>query len=715
MTISRRNLLIGGGLLGGGLIIGFSLGRDETPPFPHKIEGALQPNAFVQVTPDGRIVLQIHKTEMGQGILTGLVTLVAEELNLAPERIETQFSGVHPDYLNPQFDLQITNASSSMITCYLPVREAAATVRQMLLQAAGRTWNMAPDSLDTRDGFVIARAGAKQAPLGNFVDLAASLPVPEDVTLRPQAEFRYIGSFENRLDAAGKVDGSVKFGIDTNLPGMLTAVVVRCPHFGGCLDSFDASAALELPGVVDVFEIEPGIAVVAKRYWHARRAAEQLQVTWAPDELTQESSQTIATEQTRLLDERDTADDYATGEGALTAEYTAPFQAHACMEPMNATVAITDDRVDVWVSTQAADIMQAAAAQALGRPVEQVTVHSTFAGGGFGRRVYPNAVIEAALIAQRMGQPVKVVWSREDDIRHDMYRPATKCRMSAEFSDASVDQWRYRLCTPSLNATLIPGIRARLFPAWLPDFALNQIVKQAMKDDVENIEGAYDSPYKLGDMDADQVMWKPGIPVSFWRSVGHSHNGFFMEGFIDEMAERAGADPIDFRRAHLEPESQARKVLDRVVEAADWGNTAPGVYQGVAIDAIKGAVCGQVADVRVNGSDIQVERVVCVVDLGMVINPDIARTQVESCIIWGLTAALKSEVTIANRAVEQSNFHDFPMLRINESPVMEIHFIESSDHPVGVGECAVAPVAPAVANAVFQATGQRLRSLPLRL
>jgi isoquinoline 1-oxidoreductase/isoquinoline 1-oxidoreductase beta subunit len=467
--------------------------------------------------------------------------------------------------------------------------------------------------------------------------------------------------------------------------------------------------------VVDVFRIERGVAVVARNYWHARRAAAQVRVTWQADESTQPASEDIDREQGRRLDARAAEDEAFSGDGVLHAEYTAPFQAHACMEPMNATVSVGADRVDIWVSTQSPDIMQAGVAHALGRPVEQVTVHSTFAGGGFGRRVYPFACIEAALIAARVGRPVKVIWSREDDIRHDLYRPAVKCRLSAALGAGGVKRWRYRVCAPSLQATLLRGIRSRLFPPDLPDEEFERIIAGAISEDTENIEGAVDSPYRLGEMDVDQVMWEPGIPVSFWRSVGHSFNGFFMEGFIDEMAHQSGADAIEFRRAHLEPGSRARRVLDQVVAASQWGSAKPGIYQGVAIDAIKGAVCGQVADVEIRDGRIHVRRVVCVVDAGRVINPDIARTQIESCIVWGLTAALKSQVTIENRAVKQSNFHDFPLLAINETPDMEIHFVASDEHPSGVGECAVAPVAPAVANAVFRATGQRLRSLPLRL
>jgi CO/xanthine dehydrogenase Mo-binding subunit len=713
VKLTRRTFLASAGVIGSGLVLGFYLLREEEVPYPHKIPEALQPNAFLQVTPEGRIVLQIHKTEMGQGILTGLVTLVAEELNVPPQSIETQFAGVHPEFLNPEFDMQITNASSSMITCYLPVREAAAAVRTLLLQAAAETWGVGVASLHMLDGLVTDGEG-RRAPIGEFVGLAATLPVPEKVTLKPRSEFRFIGQFEERLDSAAKVDGSAVYGIDANVPQALTAVVVRCPHFGGRVESFDASAARQAPGVVDVFEIERGIAVLADGYWHARRAADRLEVKWTADQATQQSSATIDREQTRLLDMREAEDEPFSGEDVLRAEYMAPFQPHACMEPMNATVAIADDSVDVWVSNQAPDIMRASVAQVLGRRADQVTVHGSFAGGGFGRRVYPFAAIEAAVIAERAGRPVKVIWSREDDIRNGPFRPAVKCRMQAELGGKTVKRWRYRLCTPSLWATLLPGIRARLFPAWLPQFAFERIVAGAARDDTENLEGTTDT-YRLGESDVDQVQWDPGIPVSMWRSVGHSFNSFFVESFIDEMAHHAGDDVIEFRRRHLEPGSRARIVLDRVVKTADWGNTRPGVFQGVAVDAIKGAVCAQVADVRLEGDGFVVERIVCVVDPGMVVNPDIAKCVIESCIVWGLTAALVSQVTIDNRAVVQSNFHDFRVLRINETPRMEIHLIESGDHPAGVGECAVAPVAPAVANAVFRATGKRLRSLPLRL
>lgn len=717
MLLSRRDFLVAGGVLGGGLVLGFDLSADSASAsvYPHFVPGSLQPNAWLQVTPDNRIILQIHKHEMGQGILTALTTLAAEELNVHPSTIETQFAAVHPDYINPQYGMQVTSGSTSVVTSFVPVREAAAVVRTMLLRAAADAWNISAETLYTRDGAVLERDGNGRAPIGDFVQVAKTLPIPEQVELKSPADYQYIGKFDTRLDGAAKVDGSTSYGIDAVVPDALSAVVVRCPHFGGRLLRFNVAGAQKSPGIVDVFEIETGIAVVADNYWHARQAAQRLTVEWMAGEHGNVSSESIALEQDRLLNEAG-AGDAPVGDGDThSAEYTAPFQAHACMEPMNATVAIDDDRVDVWTSTQAADAVQAAVAEALNRPRAEVTVHSMFLGGGFGRRIYPDAEVEATLIADRVGRPVKTVWSREDDTRHDLYRPVAKCRMSAELDGSKVRRWHFRVCAPSHVETLIIRTRALHLPGE-PDEVVHAVAaEEARKIDRENLGGADNTPYRLGDMRAEQIMWRPGIPVGFWRSVGHSFNGFFVEGFIDEMAQQAGIDEVLFRRNHLAADSRERVALDLVVHAANWGKTKPGVFQGVAVNTYHGTPCAQVAEVQVEQNEIRVTRVVCAVDCGVVINPDIVRAQIEGGIVWGLTAALKNEITIKNGAVQQSNFHDYPILTMAETPEMEIHLIESDHSPSGIGESAVAPVAPAVANAVFKATGQRLRSLPLRL
>jgi len=378
-------------------------------------------------------------------------------------------------------------------------------------------------------------------------------------------------------------------------------------------------------------------------------------------------------------------------------------------------VAISDEQVEVWSSNQAVDIMQAAVAEALDRPREEVTIHNTFLGGGLGRRVYPDAIVEAAVIAAHIGRPVKTIWSREDDIHHDFYRPVVKARMSGELTGEQVSRWHYRVAAPSHWQTLIPGISALDLPGKPREVVHAIAAVAAKKSDRENLSGAEDTPYLLGEISASQIQFSPGIPVSFWRSVGHSFNGFFVEGFIDEMANKAGIDGVEFRRKHLAEGSRERVALDLVAEAANWGVTQPEIYQGVAVDTIKGTTCAQVAEVQVDPDEIRVTRVVCAVDCGVIVNPDIVVTQIESSIVHGLTAALKGEITIEGGAVQQNNFDDYRMVRMDEMPTIEVVLIESEHPPSGVGECAVPPVAPAVANAVYQATGQRLRSLPLKV
>ena len=714
MGLSRRGFLAVSGAVGGSLVLGIDL-RAATTEYPNTIAGGFQPNAWLQVTSDNRIVLQIHKAEMGQGILTGLATLVAEELDIDPRRLEIEFSGVHPEFINPQFDMQITNASSSMITCYLPVREAAAAARSMLMQAAAEAWGVAPATLRMKDAMIFNGDSNRQAPLGEFVALANTLPVPEQVTLKDARDFEYIGRFEQRLDSKTKITGTAPYGIDATVPGAASAVVVRSPHFGGSVKSFDAAGARSSAGVIDVFLTDQGIAVVAESYWQARQAAERLQVEWDPGAVRGVSSASIAQQQDVLLSAAAAEDAPLAGDQVLNVEYTAPLQAHVCMEPLNATVAIGSKQVDVWIGNQAIDVVQAAVAEALDRPRAQVTVHQTFMGGGFGRRVYPDAAVEAAVIANHVGRPIKLTWSREDDLHHDAYRPAVKCRMSAMMEDGAVKQWRYRICGPSHWQTLIPGISALQMPGERREVVAAIAAQEAQANDRENLEGAQDTPYRLGTMKVDQILFAPGIPVSFWRSVGHSFNAFFVDGFIDEMAYAGGIDPVTFRLNHLAEGSRERRALARAADAANWGKTTADVVQGVTLDTIKGTTVAMIADVRVHERSIQVDRILCAVDCGVVVNPGIARSQVESCIVYGLTAALKGKITIENGAVQQSNFHDYPMVRINETPVMEVHLIESNHPPSGVGECAVAPVAPAIANAVFRATGQRLRSLPLRL
>jgi CO/xanthine dehydrogenase Mo-binding subunit len=562
---------------------------------------------------------------------------------------------------------------------------------------------------------VYHRASGRQANYGDLVDIARDLPIPEELEFKPRSQYEYVGKFNSRLEAVEKVTGKAVYGIDAAPDNSLAAVVVRCPHFGGTLKRFDADKARNMKGVLEVTGIDSGIAVVATNHWYARQAANRLEVEWDPGEFGTVSSDSIARDQRQALDEAEQEAGLEIADNSISAEYSAGFMAHACMEPINATVAITEAQVDVWVSNQAPDIMQAAVAQALGRPVADVVVHGVYLGGGFGRKFIPDAAVEAAQLAQQMGKPVRVIWSREDDTRHDHYRPAVTCHIYGELDNRSVKEWRYRVCGPSLMYKLIKNIRSVVVPGWMPDAVVNAIAKMEAGKDHENIEGVEDTPYLFGNIKVDQVIQENGIPVSYWRSVGHSFNCFFVEGFVDEMADQAGVESLEFRRDHLAPASTGRKMLELAAEKASWGTVGPGRFQGIALDQIKGAVVALVAEVSVENNSIQVHKLVCAADVGLQINPDIIKTVIESCLVWGMSACLHDEITIANGSVQQSNFHDFAIHRLNETPVIEIHLVESDRHPVGVGECAVSPVAPAIANAVFKATRKRLRSLPLKI
>ncbi len=720
MALSRREFLATGVAAAGCLVIGVEYTQAEEAkkkvPWPHASGRDFQPNAFIQVTPANQVILQIHKQEMGQGIMTGLSTIVGEELCMSPDDIVREFSGVHPDFINPMFGMMLTNASSSIITCYQPIREAAATVRMMLLEAGARKLNAPLAELRCDQGVVYHDKSGKKASFGELVEIAQTLAVPAELEFIPASQYRYVGKVQKRLEAVEKVDGSAMFGIDMGPEDALVASVSYCPHFGGKLKRFDASKAKSMKGVVDVLEIENGVAVVATNYWYAQQAEKALDIEWDPGEFGNESSESIAADQAAILDRGEKASAYPVNDGALVAEYTAPYMAYMTMEPLNATVWVQGDRADVWIGSQAPDVMGATAAHGAGIPIENVTVHSTYTGGGFGRKNAPDPhVRDAAQLSKATGKPVKVILSREKDVQNSRYRPAVTCRMYAEMDGTSSKAWRYRLVTPSLVYNLIHTLRSIQFPHNMPMSEIKKIATGAMAEDHENIESALETYYKFGDVKVDQHFRNGGVPVFFWRSVGNSFNGFFIESFVDEMAHKAGMDPLEFRLKHLDPGKNAYKVTKLVAEKANWGKTEPGRYKGIAFEYIKEAYVGMVAEVSVENDQINVHRVWAAVDVGMRINPDIITTIIESCVIWGMSSCLHDEITIKDGSVQQSNFNDFSVSRMNQAPVIEVYQVDSDRKPVGAGECAVGPVAPAIANAVFQATGKRLRSLPLKI
>lgn len=727
--LTRRRFLQGTGLATGGLVLGCSLRPDKNSvsmASERSFEGATF-DAWLQITPDDRILLQLDKVEMGQGTTTGFATLIAEELDVDPTAIQVRAAPVHQQFQNP---VQITGGSTSTRDAFEPLRRTGAQARERLKQVAAQRWQVAPDKLVTENGVVTNPTTGKTLRYGQLAEDAALLDAPQDIALKSPSEFRQIGRSFTRLDAQAKVRGEAEFGIDAQVPGLKTAVVVRCPHMQGKLVSFDATKSLDVPGVEDVFEISTGVAVVATSYWRARKGANALEVSWDAGDSKGVSSAFIRKEQGRLLDEENGSvvrDDgkvkkaFSQAATVIDAEYHAPYLAHATMEPMNCTVVPGENRCDVYCGTQAPDIVQEFVAKTLGCPRDEVHIHNAFLGGGFGRRAFSDFSAEAAEVAKQTGQPTKLVWSREDDMGHDYYRPASTHRLRAALdADGNPSGWEHRMVTSAILPYVAEGSVGTLAPEWLRG-AANAVGSGLLNLALHYMgpfttrEGAVDLPYQIENVRVEAQGWNPGIPVGFWRSVGHSHNGFVVEGFVDELAHAAGQDPATFRRALLADHPRHLGVLERVLEKAQWGNAPEGKFQGLAVHESFGSVVAQVAEISVDDNQIQVERVTCAVNCGIAVNPDMVRAQMEGGIIFGLTAALKGEITFEDGAAQQSNFHDYPILRINEVPEISVHIVASEAPPSGVGEPGTPPIAPAVANAVFAATGQRLRELPLRL
>jgi CO/xanthine dehydrogenase Mo-binding subunit len=725
---SRRRFLVAAGVVGGGLVVGIPLLKGPRAPLPMAAGAALSPDAYLQLTADNQLHFYVPRTEMGQGINHGLATLVAEELNIEPAEIVIHHAGAHPAYRNPMMNMQVTGGSSSVSTSFLPVRQAAANMRAAIQAAAAQELGVAPASLRLEDGWV--HGGRQPRSYGSFAERAASLPMPEGTALKPRDQFRFIGHDMPRIDALAKSTGTAVFGIDIDFEGLKRAVVRRCPVIGGSVASFNGARALEMPGVIAVFAISNGVAVVAESYWQARQAAEQLETEWDLPPLAQHSTASInAALQAALdgddaeeaLDEGDVETALQAASTRVSADYSAPYLAHATMEPMNCTVRISGASCEIWAPTQAPEVVQGVAAFHTGIEREAITVHTTLMGGGFGRRAYGDFVVEAVEIAQHTGLPIQVVWSREDDTRNGYYRPASTARLSAALgADGRMTALQARRAGPNVIDYMIRDFAPVMFPDLAPDGLVEWAGGKAhglfarWTVDPTSVEGLVDD-YDVANRRITHVTVDPGLRTGFWRSVGHSFNGFAKESFIDEAALAAGADPLAFRLAHLPAGSRMQAVLEELARLGNWGAPAAGRYQGIAAHTSFGTAVAQIAEVSVDEGRIRVHKVSCVLDCGLVVNPQVVRSQMESSIVYGLTAALYNRVDLHNGAVQQGNFNDYPALRIDESPEVQVRFIASDNAPSGVGEPGLPPIAAAVANAVFAATGQRLRNLPLQL
>ena len=705
----RRQFLKGSAAAGAGLVIGFHLGR--MPASAGTADSAFAPNAFVRIAPDSTVTVIAKHLEMGQGAYTGLATLVAEELDADWEQVRVESAPADATrYNNLQWGpTQGTGGSSAIANSFKQMRQAGATARALLVEAAAQDWGVAAAEISVDKGRLSHKASGKSAAFGDLAVKAAKLEPPKDVELKDPKDFKLIGKDVRRTDSRAKSRGQAMFTIDMALPGMLTAVIARPSRFGGKVKSFDASEAKAVKGVVDVVEVPRGVAVLAKGFWPAKLGRDALEIEWDETAAETRSSDAILAEYKALAKtpgktvrkEGDAAKAIAGAAKVVEAAYDFPFLAHAPMETLDCVVKLSSDACEVWSGSQLQTVDQATAAAVAGLKPEQVKVHTLFAGGSFGRRATPIAdmTAEAVSIAKAIGgrAPVKLIWTREDDIQGGRYRPIYHHTLKAGLdADGKVVGWQHRI----IGQSILAGTPFE-----------PMLVKDGI--DATSVEGAQNLPYAIPNLELDLHTTKVGVPVLWWRAVGSTHTAYSTEAFIDELAEAAGQDPVAFRRALLKDYPRHLGVLDLAAEKAGWGQKPPeGVARGVAVHESFKSYVAQIADVRLTEDGLKVERVVCAVDCGVAVNPDVIKAQMEGGIGFGLGAILHDEITLEDGRVEQSNFHDYVSLRINEMPKVEVHIVPSDADPTGVGEPGVPPIGPAVANAVYRLTGKRIRALP---
>jgi isoquinoline 1-oxidoreductase beta subunit len=674
-------------------------------------ESELVANAFVRIAPDNTVTIVAKHLEMGQGAYTGLATVVAEELDADWSQVRVEAAPADATrYNNLSWGpVQGTGGSSSIANSWTQMRKAGATARAMLVAAAAEKWRVPAADLVVEKGVVSHPATGRRATFGELAAAASARSVPEDVPLKDPKDFKLIGHAAPRVDSGAKTDGSARFTMDVDVPGMLTALIARPPRFGATVKSVDGAAALKVPGVTDVVQVDAGVAVLGRGFWAARQGRAALKVEWdetkaerrGSDELLAEYKALAAKPGASARRDGDPAAGFAGAAKTFEAVYEFPFLAHAPMEPLDCVVKLSGDRCEVWAGSQIPTLDQATVAKVVGLPVEKVELHVLLAGGSFGRRATPTADVaaEAASIAKAINgrQPVKLVWSREDDIRGGRYRPLFVHRLRGGLdAGGRIVAWEHRVVGQSfLKGTPFAGL-----------------IKDGI--DATSVEGGSTLPYAIPNLGVELHSTEVGVPTLWWRSVGHSHTAFSTETFFDELAQAAGRDPFELRRELLKDHPRHRGVLELAAAKAGWGTPLPsGRARGIALQESFNSFVAQVAEVSLDKDGLpRVERIVCAVDCGVAVNPDVVRAQMEGGIGFGLGAALWSEITLDKGRVVQSNFHDYRTLRIDEMPKVEVHIVPSAEPPTGVGEPGVPPVAPAVANAVFKLTGQPVRRLP---
>jgi isoquinoline 1-oxidoreductase beta subunit len=705
-SLSRRRLLQAGAAAGGGLVLSLSLPFAESHDEAASAD-AFAPNAFIRIGSDGRIVLTMPYVEMGQGTYTAIPMLIAEELEVDLQQVQVEHAPPNEKlYANPLLGVQATGNSNAIRGAWQPLRQAGAVARTMLVAAAAKRWNAEPASCRAQRGQVAHAASGRSAKYGDLAADAARMTVPESLALKRPQDFKLIGTPAKRLDTPAKVNGTAVYGIDVRPPGVKIATLAQSPVFGGRVKSLDDTAAKAVKGVRQVVRLDDAVAVVADHMGAAKKGLAALKIEWDDGPHAKLTTADVAHElEQATLGSGAVAQNIGDADKAIAgaarkieAIYHVPFLAHATMEPMNCTVHFRNDACEIWIGSQAVARVQAMAAKAAGLQPEKVIVHNHLIGGGFGRRLEADGAVRAVEIAKHVDGPVKVVWTREEDIQHDMYRPYWLDRISAGLDEQGRPiAWKNRFAGSSVIAR------------WLPP---------GFKDglDSDSTEGAIDLVYDLPNFRVEYVRVEPpGVPTAFWRSVGPSHNVFVTESFVDELAAAAKQDPVAYRRSLLGKSSRAKAVLDLAAEKAGWGQALPqGSGRGVSLQNAFGSYEAHVAEVEVSKQGtVRVRRVVCTVDCGTVVNPDTVQAQIQSGIIFGITAALYGDITLKNGRVEQTNFDTYQVLRMNEAPAIEVHIVKSAEPPGGMGETGTSAIVPAIANAIFAATGKRLRKMPV--
>jgi isoquinoline 1-oxidoreductase subunit beta len=701
-ALTRRGFLEASLAVGGGLVVAFHL------PMAHgaaPANSAFAPNAFIRIDGHGRVTLVMPQVEMGQGIYTAVAMILAEELDADFARVTLEHAPPNDKlYANPLFGIQVTGNSNSVRSFWLPLRKAAAGARAMLVQAASQIWKVDPATIRTENGEVIHDSSNRRLAYAALLDRAKGLTPPKEPPLKDVKDFKLIGKPLKRFDTPDKVNGKAQYGIDVMLPGLKFATLAACPVFGGKVGHVDDTKARKIPGVRQVIVSEDFVAVVGDHMWAAKQGLAALDITWDEGPHAAVSSDDVW-KQLRAASQTEGAVAKSTGDivkgltqgELLEAQYELPFLAHATMEPMNCTVHVTPNGCEVWVGSQVLSRAQATAAKVAGLPIDKVIVHNHLIGGGFGRRLETDMVGSAVQIAKQVDGPVKVVWTREEDIQHDVYRPVYRDTLSASISNGRIVGWKHRITGSAIIAR------------WLPPAFQKGI-------DIDGVDSAVDMPYDIPNMRVEFVRDEPpGVPTGFWRGVGPNNNVFAIESFMDELARKSNIDPVAFRRDLLGNAPRLKAALDLAAEKSGWGSALPArTGRGIALQVAFGSFIATVAEAEVDTrGEVRVHRVVCVVDTGIIVNPDTVVAQLQGGLIFGLTAALHGNITIDKGRVQQSNFNDYRMMRINEAPRIEVHLIKSGEAPGGIGETGVTAAPPALGNALYAATGIRLRRLPI--